>query len=38
MGFGNRTNDRPMPPNVNIGPPPSQIDSDYLKEVREKIM
>lgn len=27
MGFGNRTNDRPMPPNVNIGPPPSQIDS-----------
>ena len=22
-------------PNVNIGPPPSQIIQDYLKEVRE---
>lgn len=28
MGFGNnKTNDRPMPPNINIGPPPSQYNS-----------
>ena len=27
MGFGNSSNDRPLPPNINIGPPPSQVDT-----------